>query len=97
MSYKDKYVEDARLTILKELLEEQSRTLNETSLLRALKTFGFRRNRDWVREQLNTMEDLGAITITRAGSVFIAVLTRTGRDHVEQVASIKGITVPSEG
>ncbi|PCI03861.1 MAG: hypothetical protein COB78_05770 [Hyphomicrobiales bacterium] len=94
--YKDDYNEDARLTILIELAEENSRTLNETALRRALKVFGFRRDRNWVREQLKVMEDLGAITITRAGTVFIAVLTRAGRDHVEQDVVIEGITVPSE-
>jgi len=95
-NYSEAYAEDARLTILKELMEETSRTLNETALRRALKTYGFRRDRNWVREQLTVMEGLGAITITRAGSVFIAVLTRTGQDHVEQDTVIKGITVPSQ-
>lgn len=96
MDYKNLYVEDARLTILIELLEETSRTLNETMLRRALKAFGFNRDRDWVREQLKIMEDLGAITITRAGTVFIAVLTRAGADHLEKTTVIDGITVPSE-
>ena len=94
--YKDDYAEDARLTILKELKEEMSRTLNETMLRRALKTYGFNRDRKWLREQLTIMEDIGAITITRAGSVFIAVLTRSGADHLEQSAIIDGITVPTE-
>lgn len=94
--YKDDFAADARLTILIELKEEMSRTLNETSLQRILKTFGFNRDRKWLREQLTVMENIGAITVTRAGSVFIAVLTRSGADHLERITVIDGITVPTE-
>jgi len=90
-----RYEEDARLTILRELAEEKSHTLNETMLRRCLKAFGINRPRSWVREQLIALEDRGAITITRAGTVFVAVLTETGEDHLGHSNYIDGISIPT--
>lgn len=95
MDYKERLIQDARLTILKELAQEQSYTLNETMLRDVLETFGINRDRDWVREQLKQMAGLDAITTRQAGSVMIAVLTRKGLDHVSNRTSIDGIARPS--
>lgn len=94
-NYQKRLAEDARLTILKELAQEQSYTLNENMLRDVLETFGINRDRDWVREQLKAMADLDAITTRQAGTVMIAVLTRKGLDHVDNRTVIDGIARPS--
>ncbi len=93
--YQKILTEDARLTILKELAQENSYSLNETILRDLLETFGINRDRDWVREQLKVMAGLDAITTRLAGSVMIAVITRAGLDHVKNRIAIDSISRPS--
>ncbi len=94
MDYPERYTKDARLTILKALAEEHSYSLNEKILREALATFGFNRNRAWVRDQLKVMVDLDAVTTRLAGSVMIALITRAGLDHVNRHGIIEGISRP---
>lgn len=93
--YQKILAEDARLTILKELAQENSYSLNETILRDLLETFGINRDRDWVREQLKVMAGLDAITTRLAGSVMIAVITRAGLDHIKNRITIDSIARPS--
>lgn len=93
--YAEHMAADARLIILRTLHADTSGTLNEVLLTRALETFGHRRSRDYVRTQLRTLADLGAVTIREAGTVMIATLTRLGEDHVERRAVIEGVLRPS--
>jgi hypothetical protein len=86
---------DVRLTILRELAVQPDYRLNETLLLRVLETFGHRKSRDYLRDQLRWLDEMGAVTLTEAGTVLIAELTRRGRDHVERRAVIEGIARPS--
>ena len=97
MSFDAYLTEDARLVILKELVRQPDGALNETILVRVLDSFGHRRSRDWLRTQLRAMADVGAVTITQAGSVMIATITRAGQDHVERRTIIEGIARPSPG
>jgi hypothetical protein len=60
-----------------------------------LETFGHRKSRDYLRDQLRWLEEMGAVTLTEAGTVLIAELTRRGRDHVERRVVIEGIARPS--
>jgi hypothetical protein len=69
--------------------------LNETLLSRVLETFGHRRSRDYLRDQLRWLEEIGAVTLAEAGTVLIAELSRRGRDHVERRVVIEGIARPS--
>jgi hypothetical protein len=87
--------EDARLVILKTLHGEVSNTLNEVLLLRALETFGHYQTREFVRTQIRALAGLGAVTVTEAGTVLIARITRFGIDHVERRAVIDGVRRPS--
>jgi hypothetical protein len=48
-----------------------------------------------VRTQLRALADLGAVTLTEAGSVMIASLTRAGLDHVDGRGIIEGVRRPS--
>jgi hypothetical protein len=86
---------DVRLIILRELASQPDYRLNETLLLRVLETFGHRKSRDYLRDQLRWLEEMGAVSLTEAGTVMIAELTRRGRDHVERRTVIEGIARPS--
>lgn len=95
MSYEEHVAEDARLIILRQLAEETDGRLNETILTAILDQFGHRRSRDWVRTQMRKLRELGAVTISDAGSVMVAAITRAGLDHVERRSMIEGVARPS--
>lgn len=95
MSYEQHLERDARLVMLKELAAQSDGRLNETILTAALDAYGYRRSRDWVRTQLLAMKELGAVTLTEAGTVMIAAITRLGVAHVERRQIIEGIARPS--
>jgi len=95
MDYEIFLVEDARLTILRELSGQPDGRLNEALLTRALDAFGHRRSREWVRTQLIKLAELGAVRTMEAGSVIVAEITRAGCDHVERRSIIAGIARPS--
>jgi hypothetical protein len=86
---------DVRLIILRELAAQPDYRLNETLLSRVLETFGHRKSRDYLRDQLRWLGEMGAVTLTKAGTIMIAELTRRGRDHVERRVVIEGIARPS--
>ena len=87
--------QEARLIIMRELAAQASYSLNETLLQDTLATFGIFKPRDWVREELRRLEDLGAVTIRIAGTVMIAVATPKGLDHAKGNLVIEGIKRPS--
>lgn len=87
--------EHARLVMLKQLAGEADYASNEALLQALLETFAISRTREWVRNELRRLEELGAVTITEAGTVMIATLTPHGRDHVEGRVVIEGVKRPS--
>jgi hypothetical protein len=98
--YAEHLVRDARLIILRELAQQNDGRLNEAMLTLTLDTFGHKRSREWVRTQLAKLEELGAVILDKpdrpeAGPIFIATITRAGRDHVERRSLIDGIGRPS--
>jgi hypothetical protein len=97
MSYADHVARDARLVILRLLHADTSGTGNEVLLQAGLRTFGHDRTRDFVRTQMRTLADLGALRVTEAGSVLVASITSLGIDHVERRAHIEGVERPSPG
>ena len=86
---------EARLIILRELVAQPGYSLNEALLQTVLETFGIVRSRDWLREELRWLSEVGAITLADAGTVRIARLADKGRDHVERRIVIEGIKRPS--
>jgi uncharacterized protein HemX len=92
---KDIIREEARLIMLRELAAQANYSLNESLLQQTLESFGIAKARDWVREELRRMEDLGAISIVLAGSVAVATATMKGIDHVQHRLNIEGIKRPS--
>lgn len=97
MSYEAYLAADARLVILRALNERLDGRSNETVLTAVLDGFGHRRSREWVRTQLRALADVGAVTVTEAGSVLIAEITRAGVDHVERRGVLEGVAKPSPG
>lgn len=87
---------DARLLILQELVKQVDGRLSELLIRRVLDIYGIRRDRDWIATQLRKLEMLGAVEISAAGTVLVALITRAGRDHVEERAVIAGVTRPAE-
>lgn len=96
MSLADLIVADARLCILKELSLQTDGRLNEVGLQHVLDLFGIKRSRDWVRTQLRALDELGAVRIAEIGTVFVASLTKLGRDHVDLRAVIEGVSRPAD-
>lgn len=88
-------VEEARLIMLRSMASEPRYSLNEALLQAQLETFGISRPRPWVREELRRLEDIGAVTLTEAGSVMIGTLTTKGLDHVEHRLVLEGVKRPS--
>lgn len=93
--YRQYIAEDIRLIILRELSSQTDYRLNETLLLRVIESFGHRKSRDYLRDQLRWLEEIGAVSLSETGTVMIAELTRRGRDHVERRTAIEGIARPS--
>jgi repressor of nif and glnA expression len=87
--------EDARLTILKTLAEQDAETLNSNMLTDVLKIYGIRKTRAWVHDELRYLHDMGAVTLIEAGSVLIASLTEKGRMHLDRDIAIEGVKRPS--
>ena len=83
------------LIVLKELAKQTDGTLNETILTAVLDSFGHNRSRDWLRTQLRTLGELGAIKVHEMGTVLIAEITRGGHDHLERRLFIEGVAHPS--
>lgn len=87
--------EDARLVILKELAAQPNASLNETILAKVLETFGYNKSREWVRTQMRKLAELGAVSLTEAGTVLIATLKQPGLDHVKRRVFLDGVNQPS--
>ncbi|PZU15681.1 MAG: hypothetical protein DI589_27670 [Shinella sp.] len=95
VNFEEHSARDARLIILRGLADQPDGRMNETLLTALLETFGHRRSRDYVRTQVHKLRELGAVTITEAGSVVIPRITRAGLDHVESRSYIEGVNRPS--
>ena len=92
----DHVEEAARLLILRELAAQRDARLNEVALIQALDVFGVSRTREWVRTQLNVLQDLGAIRVADVGDFRVATLRQAGRAHVDRRSLIEGVARPSD-
>jgi hypothetical protein len=87
--------EDARLIILRELYAQANYALNDSLLQQVLESFGIAKTRDWVREEINYLVDVGAVSRTAVGTVMVASLSPKGVEHVERRLTIQGVKRPS--
>ncbi|TBB53411.1 hypothetical protein ELH44_06890 [Rhizobium ruizarguesonis] len=89
--------QDARLVILRALTEQPDGRLNESLLSQVLDVYAHHRSREWIRQQLRYLADLGSVKITEVGPIMIAAITRLGVDHVERRTELEGVKRPSIG
>ncbi|WP_279480279.1 hypothetical protein [Aureimonas sp. SK2] len=87
--------EDARLVMLRALSAQPDDMLNETMLFEFLKSFGYRKDRNFVRAELDMMAELGAVKLHKAGEFYVAEITERGARHVAREVTIPGIRRPS--
>ncbi|MBT9293317.1 VpaChn25_0724 family phage protein [Prosthecodimorpha staleyi] len=95
-SFAERYQREARLIILRGLAEEIDGALSAKLMSAKLETFGINRSLDWIGEEYRKLADLGAVTVTEAGSVVIARITPKGRDHLALKVRIGGVDQPTE-
>ena len=86
---------DARLIILKALVAQTNETLHSGYLGEELLRFGIDRPREWIHGELDWLAQMGAVTLTKAGSVVVATLTEKGARHLRRAVVIEGIKRPS--
>ncbi len=86
---------DARLIILRALYEQTDDTLHTGFIDQTLRSFGIRKDREWIHDELRWLADRGAITVIEAGSVLVATLTEKGARHVDREIVIEGVDRPS--
>jgi repressor of nif and glnA expression len=87
--------EDARLIMLKAISEQVDERLHSGYLAEELLRFGIDRPRDWVHSELDWMAEIGAVKLTKPGSVVVAMLTEKGARHLRRAIVIEGIKRPS--
>ena len=87
--------EDARLIILKALQAQVDERLHSGYLGEELARFGIDRAREWINGEIDWLAEIGAVTVTRPGSVVVATLTEKGARHLRRAIVIEGIKRPS--
>jgi hypothetical protein len=96
MSYENDQVRpDARLIILKALAAQTDERLHSGYLAEELLRFGIDRPREWIHGELDWLAVMGAVTLTKPGSVVVATLTEKGARHLRRAIMIEGVKRPS--
>jgi DNA-binding transcriptional ArsR family regulator len=87
--------EQARLIILKALAKEVNETSNSDLLRYELQTFGLDKSRAWIHDELAYLREMGAITVSEAGTVKVVTLAEKGAEHLRRQIAIEGVQRPS--
>jgi hypothetical protein len=96
MSYENDQVRpDARLIMLKALAAQTDERLHSGYLAEELLRFGIDRPREWIHGELDWLAVMGAVTLTKPGSVVVATLTEKGARHLRRAIVIEGVKRPS--
>lgn len=96
MSYENDTIRpDARLIILKALGAQPDFRMHSGYIAKELLRFGIDRPREWIHGELDWLEQMGAVTLARPGSVVVATITEKGRRHLRMSLVIEGIDRPS--
>ena len=93
--YETEVREDARLIILKALAAQMDERLHSGFIAEELDRFGIDRPREWIHGELDWLAQMGAITVTRPGSVVVATLAEKGARHLRRAIVIEGVKRPS--
>ncbi len=95
MSYDHETVRpEARLIILKALAAQPDERLNSSMIGDELFRLGIDRERTWIHGELDWLAEMGAVTLTRVGTVVVATLTEKGARHLRRAIVIEGIRRP---
>ncbi len=95
MSYENDTIRpDARLIILKALAGQPDYRMHSGYIGKELMRFGIDRPREWIHGELDWLEKMGAVTLTRAGSVVVAMITEHGQRHLRLSVIIEGVDRP---
>ncbi|WP_198672296.1 VpaChn25_0724 family phage protein [Pseudogemmobacter bohemicus] len=86
---------DARLIILKALAGQPDLRMHSGYISKELLRFGIDRQREWIHGEFDWLEQMGAVTVTRPGSVHVAMITEKGLRHLRMTINIEGIDRPS--
>lgn len=86
---------DARLIILKALAAQTDERLHSGYLSEELIRFGIDRPREWIHGELDWLDQMGAVTLIKPGSVVVATLTEKGHRHLRRAIVIEGVKRPS--
>lgn len=95
MSFDRLIREEARLIILRALSEQPDGRLNSGLLVDLLETFGLKKDRAFVHAEFGHLLNVGAITVTTAGTVQVAGLTERGQQHLDRTVILDGVKRPS--
>lgn len=96
MNYEnDEIRPDARLIILKALSAQVDERLHSNYLQKELMRFGIDRPREWIHSELDWLAEIGAVTLTKPGTVVVATLTEKGARHLRRAIIIEGVNRPS--
>lgn len=87
--------QDARLIILKALSAQTDERLHSGFLSEELIRFGIDRPREWIHGELDWLEQMGAVTLIKPGTVVVATLTEKGHRHLRRATVIEGVKRPS--
>lgn len=93
--YETEVREDARLIILKALAAQTDERLHSGFLGEELNRFGIDRPREWIHGELDWLAQMGAVVVSRPGSVVVATLADKGARHLRRAIVIEGIKRPS--
>ena len=86
---------DARLIILKALAAQTDERLHSGFIGEELRRFGIDRPREWVHGELDWLAEMGAVTLTKPGSVVVATLAEKGARHLRRAVVIEGVKRPA--
>lgn len=86
---------DARLIILKALSQQTDERMHSGLLAQELCALAIDRPREWVHGELDWLEQMGAVVLTKAGSVVVARLTEKGARHLRRAINIEGVKRPA--
>lgn len=87
--------QDARLIMLKALAAQADERLHSGLLTEELRAFGIDRPREWIHGELDWLAEIGAVTLTKPGTVVVATLAEKGARHLRRAIIIEGIKRPS--
>lgn len=87
--------DQARLAILRLLREAPAYTMNQETLLSALKAEGLALNRDQIKIELTWLDGTAQAVVDRpVGGVHVATLSAEGFEFLEGVRELPGIAKP---